>query len=144
MYARMYSTSANTPATDGLPPSPVLAAVSGEPEGTHPENVTCPLRLLNGTVLDVSDATPPSPPGAPPPPSPPLPPSPPPLPPNVGCLFISCEVLSDEEVARLEAAALLEHAVSAASAARRAGSALGTLLLAGVSASALSRRSTQR
>ena len=79
-----------------------------------------------------------------PPPSPPSPPSPPPLPPNVGCLFISCEVLSDEEVARLEAAALLEHAVSAASAARRAGSALGTLLLAGVSASALSGRSTRR
>jgi hypothetical protein len=34
--------------------------------------------------------------------------------------------------------------VSAASAARRAGSALGILLLVGVSASALSGRSTQR
>jgi hypothetical protein len=108
--------------------------MSDEPEGAHPENVTCPLRLLNGTVLGVSVATPPS------------PPSPPPLPPNVGCLFTSCEVLSDEEVARLEAAALLEYAVSAPSAAHRTGSALGAVLLAAllflVSASALSGRSS--
>ena len=70
--------------------------------------------MMNGTIVDISDATPPSPPGAPPPPPPPSPPSPPPSPPYIECSFILCELISDEEVERLEREAILQGTVSSA------------------------------
>ena len=92
----------------------MLVGLTGEPAGSVPTDFPCPVRLLNATVIDISDATPPSPPAAPPPPPPPSPPSPPPSPPYIECSFIACEVISDEEVERLEYEAILRGAVSGA------------------------------
>ena len=100
---------------------PVLVQVSGEPAGTLPADWDCPVYIAGSVVVSADDATPPSPPTSPPPPPPPSPPSPPPAPPYVECTFIPCEIISDEDVARLEAEAILAGSSSAASASARGG-----------------------
>ena len=75
---------------------------SGEPYGRQPDDWACPLAVDGALITAVDDATPPSPPTSPPPPPPPSPPSPPPSPPNVDCTYTPCEVISDEEVERLD------------------------------------------
>ena len=95
------------------------ASVSGEPAGSLRATWPCPVYVGNALLLTVSDATPPSPPASPPPPPPPSPPSPPPSPPYIECAFIACEVLSDEEVERREALAILEGSVSSAARSQR-------------------------
>jgi len=121
-------------------PQPLLS-ITGEPSGEHEHSGwACPLRLLNSTITEATDATPPSPPASPPPPPPPSPPSPPPSPPYIECYFVPCEVLSDEEVERLEREAIAMYAVS--SAARAATRSMPcTVLLASVVAWTLRARS---
>ena len=93
-------------------PAQVLVGATGEPSGTDPLDFPCPLRVLNGSLISASDATPPSPPASPPPPPPPSPPSPPPSPPYIECEFIECVSLSDEEVEQLERQAITDGAHS--------------------------------
>ena len=98
--------SPTAPPPVGLHPptaSPVTysSTVSGEPLGTEPEDWPCPPRVVGALIIGAEDSTPPSPPAAPPPP-------PPPSPPYVECSFVQCELISDEEVERLEEEAILE------------------------------------